>query len=905
MKRFIRVTSLAIALIFAFSTFALAAVQQGLYIGGSVDKYYSVTDFYNNSSAAISDMAKVSTSQIAYVDENGKIAKANEIYAKGGLSAALRDIVAGDLESVYTDLNGNEVKPEIPTTGELKVVSVSAISATKVEVKFNQAIDSASAQNFSIVGVTVDAATQDVNDKSIVVLTISGAVANKEYTLVAAGLKIGGEVQPDVTATFTMPEASQLYHVVVTSDKTKIKADGASRALITAKITDAEGNVLESAEDVVIEFTTTFGNIAPRVTVEKGVATTVLVSEYSETDRNAIVSAKIIEAANRDLIGIGNTLTVIISPNPEQGSTDGKPVLIDGEANQADRMTLYFDRDVDVSYFIDEEGAFKNTINFVVENKGNSLTPLTVKEVPGNSKALELILDKNDSNFPLIDNSSVNVTLQDSTGGVTQVSYASFILTDARTPEMLSVTYEDLKTLKVKFSEPVNKSSAENEANWSIDGKQLDSNNYTITVGDYNPKNGSDERNLVTIKYNKGYFKSGKHSIQAANIGDWAALSDSKNIASTQTLDFEIPEDTTKPVASVEVQSPEQFLVDFNKDVDVVTQYVYQPFELQIYDKDTNDWTVAEKVYYQVTSVDNDKFLIELTKDWTQIYDTANTNKNYYNDSYRLHIIKDTVENPANGMKNDDQYIELGGPLSAPDITSPTIDNIVDSDDGITGNSFIVTMSEPVKLPGKDDAGDTPSQKQGDSIPTPTAEFIKADKSETIPGTVDSYADKYDYELVVTPDKDLSAGDWTIVIRSISDDVGNTAASANKSFTVTPATEEQKDFYVVSAEVYGKSDNTADYINITFSKPVSVTGDYKNATKTANYLVNGKPLPVGSQILANEYDEDGNVIGVQIILPDGTLNDDNNVLNVSEYLESKDGDKIKGDLELELDYSKQ
>ncbi|UFJ61984.1 Ig-like domain-containing protein [Brevibacillus sedimenti] len=920
---------LSTAVVASMAASAMAKPDAGFYVGGQVDKYYNIDAFFNHFDEALDEIVD-NLDSTTYVDADGNAASFQDILtANGDLSKVMEPARLDHFEkNPYAIVDGTgSYNPEededlLPPVdgGELKVESVTAITKTELKVTFNHAIDAAAAENFKIPGLNVESASLD-ETKKVVTLKVSGAEAHKTYELTATGLKVNGTTIADIKKTFEMPDATELFKLSVKAADPVLKADGASKTLVTFEVKDAAGNPI-TAGDIEVAFSTTYGSFAEkRVTVQNGVATVLLTSEFLTSDVNANIIAQIVEAADKDLIGLKAETTVVFSPNPDDVVIGEKPVIASAGASQADRVVVYFNKDIDLKYFIDEKGKLKDDIKFEVygnvPNSGDvsALTPLKVAgvlPVAGNSKGLTLVLDK--SEF-LTDNANVFVKFVDSTNGVSQESKASlFKLTDARQPAMLSVQVQDLRTLKVTFSEALDENSVKTYGNWSIDGVKLNNTDYEISVGDFipNAQGGEDTRHVVTIKKKTGYFGAGTHSLQAAKIGDWAAKSDSNNIANTQTLDFNIPVDETVPTATVEVQSPEQWLVDFNVAVDEDAASAANTFELQVYNEDSKEWDTITDPALKVTKVDDDKFLIETKKDWTKVHNTSTSGKNYFNFKYRLHVAASSFTNAGNGKQNAELNLLLEGKMLKPDVVSPEIKDIVEV---TAGTEFKAIMSEPVKLIDSDE-DETLAENQS-ALPEPKAEFIAADNSETIPATVVGYADAYDQEIIITPAKQLKAGEWTLVLRSISDDIGNTAASLTKTFTVAGEPDQAEEFKVlwafadVDADLVvedvdsdGDGDNENDYIFLTFSAPFSTTGDFKNVLKTANYTLDGKDLPVGSQVVANIEGYNG-TNAITIILPDGTLKGKNapHVLNISKYLESAKGTKISGALQLKLAYN--
>ncbi|AZT91449.1 hypothetical protein ELD05_13030 [Caldicellulosiruptor changbaiensis] len=937
MKKIARIVSFVVLVTFLLSTVAFAALPQGIYIGGSVGKYYSLTDYVNNKATIMQEMTTAGLSNVAYIDANGKIAKADEVASKG-FTAALRDIQPGDLQGTYKDTTGNVVYSSQGV--EFKIVSVNVLTETKVKVKFSVAVDTAAKENFTIPGATINAATIQA-DKSEVVLDVAGLEVNKNYTLTASGLKVNGVVQNTVTYTFTMPGWQLLFNPVLEIKDSILKADGISQTTVRFKVYDTTGQLLADIGDVEVAFTTTFGSFATnRVTMQNGVATNLFRSETLVTKQNALITATIVEAANKNLIGVKAEGYIVLDPNPDSSvdQTVGAS-LTEIQASQADRVILYFNKDVTpekyavpgTKYVIDPNKATVSVYS-VVNNVEMLKNVKGLLPVPGNSKALMLLLDVDDvvygSGNALVDNAQVKVTFEDRTGSIPVLSTKYCVITDARKPSMLGVAREGLNTVKVIFSEAVERGSAVNPENWVIDGIPLSNTtawgNATVSVGTFNTTTGEDTRHVVTIKLGADkYFTPGTHTIQGARIQDWAGLTDpGANVMETQTLDFTVPEDNTKPTATIDVQSPEQWVISFDKELsDTLTS---NELKMQKWNSSTGTWEdVSDKVYFvetptgsagigrqeiKVTMIDTTIYKLEAVVDWTYYYNTSATNTNYYNDKYRIVINANAVKAAANGKTNDEIILTLGGPMLTPDVTSPSIVNIepVDADSNGIPEYYKVTMSEPVK---GFDGLPTLAQNQP-SLPIATAQFIKTDNSKTVNATVDTTAlDKFDKVIKVTPETPLDAGDWMIVVRSISDDVGNTAASATKNFTVAAQQTAPTAFRVlwvaadcdgdkiVNETTYAEDNpNSYDYIYIKFSKPIKLDSA-NSALRVANYVLDGMQLPTGTQIFANiaGYDDTDDVIdSVTIQLPNGWLagKDLPHVLVISNTILDKDGNQL-------------
>ncbi|MDN9009172.1 sugar-binding domain protein [Brevibacillus laterosporus] len=966
MNKKVILSVLSTALVTSMATSAFAA-SGGIYIGGKVDRFYSDEAFIKQNAMLIADLYDSGLenveNSVLYVNWDGKAATLQEMMdAKlAGKEVEYKTVTSEDFEKIggeegfyAVDAQGKvstekEMQPEQKpvTPGDLVVESVSAITKTKVEVKFNKAIDSIDAKNFTIAGATVEVASLS-EDKKTATLTVSGLNYDTEYTIVAKDVLVDGKPITLKESKFKTPVITDLYKLELTTDAAgdQLKSDGVDTLVITAKLLDkVTGVVDENADNVVISFSTTYGNLAnTRVTVQKGIATVTLRSEFSQKDLVAKVDAQVIEASGdyKHLIGkVIGTKEVFFKVNPDgPGEIEQLPAVVSAGSNQADRVTVNFSKNVSVEDFVQKD---ETTGLYKVDSDGNALlkngTKINIiqdkvakkvrglKPVDGNKKALEVILDRNevDSNgIPtqiLADNKAVEVEfVQDSKVGP-QTTKADFILADARKPEATSVTAQGLKEVAVKFSESIAK------ADVSIDGGLTKISK--IKFGEFDQTTLKDTRDIVTIE-TVDYLKAGVHSVQLSSIFDFAGLTDDKNISTSQTLDFKVKADNAIPSSTVSVESPEQFRVTFNKLVDGLTA---DKVKLQVAVKNvdgTESWvnvadaagkyTVTPELAMDHTAENKNEYVFELKNDWTEIYDTKVTTKNYYNDKYRLFIPANSVTNPANGKQNADIEMLLNGTImTTPDTVSPTIKDITQ----ISTGRYNVEMSKPVKLPGKD--LDTPSQSQP-KVPEPIIEFLGKDKdgnTKTIKGKVVDYTDKNradkQFEVVPTPDKpeDLpqtivnNGGDihWTLVVRSISDDVGNTAETLTKVFEIKPNAVVADEVFMVKGK---RSDNTLyngvvgaengkgpDTITLTFTSGVQYTGSEKNAVNPANYTLDGENLPKGSILTVSDSDDnpENGYDTVIISLPDGTLETSkgSNLITVSKSLESYKGAKLTGE----------
>lgn len=646
-------------------------------------------------------------------------------------------------------------------------------------------------------------------------------------------------------------------------------------------------------------------------------------------------------------------------------------------------------------------------------NTVRELDVVGIMDVPGNDNALQLLVNR-----PMTDNTNVSVTFENKTKTSSLVSSANTVytkLTDARQPAVLTAKGDGLRSVVVNFSEAVlptvyaiggnaNESTvwgdatvfaADNIENYLIDGRPLSywgvaetpktpeeekpddtSSNLAkesskddttkkgeekkgeIQVGSY--KEGTDNRHVVTIKLSRDRFlEPGTHSLTVSNVGDWAAKTDrERNIVNTQTFDFVVENNDVIPTFEVEEQSPEQWLLKFNADIEPVNDTLttpnsqFDPSVLKLQELVGSDWVeisnsdASGKNPIRVSQVKDAagnatrNYLVEVRKDWTEVYNTTGTRQNYFNKQLRLHIDAGKIVNIANNKQNGTIDIPLDGTvMRTPDVVSPEIGEVTQAED-VNGNvldSYNVKLSEPVKLSDGSESGSnganaeglTPSQIQSANsgntnaankgVPVPSAQFIRTDNGQTVEGiiTSDVFVDAYDTTINVAPESALSAGKWRLVISSISDDYGNTASTVAHEIDVTEevvntnfkvvwaAVSESEDYQpsLFSDKGYGRGR----YIFVKFSKPVTMTGNSVNAGVTGNYTINGATLPTGTQIRANikGYDDhDGVTDSVTIILPRGNVNSGwgatgdytvdgtNAMLNISRAITATTGENL-------------
>ena len=813
--------------------------------------------------------------------------------------------VDAKLESV------NEVKAELDKAHK--------VTDTTVQVDFTNKIAVPTKDNFSIEGLTIED-VKLTDDQKSVILTVAGMELDKTYSVKTNNIiDANGNAVNNGTVDFVARKISykvdmQIVDVNTGKDITQIKSDGKETAKFVVTLYDDAGEVVKDSK-AEVRFTTTAGNFAEtKVTAQSGVAANIFTSEISATKKDALVTATVVAADNKDLINLEAKRTLSMSPVID--TDDSAATLTDVLVETCDRVILYFNKDVNATdYTVNKPGkTYKydpDKMEIKIADNAGTLTtveqceeasktdtsihvyqPLALAPVPGETKALYAILDT-DKNAPdyLTDNARAIVKVTDNTKAISATDTKITNVTDIRTPSILDAKADGLRSVKVTFSEPVQNgdkltNSAEQLKKWRIDSTDIDDARWgsnksaTAKVGKFDIDTAVDKRNEVTITLGtdeygeQKYFTAGNHSVQGDKIGDWANVTDTgNNINNTQSLDFVVENDDTAPKMDVTVESPEQFALKFNTPVGL--DDLNDNLELQ--KKNDKEWVKLDKSLIKIRPVantDEKEYIVELAKDWTDILDTYNTKQNYYNFNFRLYIKKGVITNLSNGLPNEEIECELNDKImKTADVTSAELSGVYKDD-----NTVVIDVSEPVQIALKDENGElsrtlTPTIEQkkaeGGELSLPIVQFISEGEKETIKGTIESISE-HDNQITVKPDKTITTGKWKVVVRNVSDDVGNTSPTLVKDDFIVDKPIVNDDFkvlWVVGVKGGKKDDGTVikkdnpitpdveadlkypdDVIYVKFNKEIKTTGGTLNAGATTNYTVNGYTLPTDTKI---------------------------------------------------------
>jgi hypothetical protein len=413
--------------------------------------------------------------------------------------------------------------------------------------------------------------------------------------------------------------------------------------------------------------------------------------------------------------------------------------------------------------------------------------------------------------------------------------------------------------------------------------------------------------------------------LQLNNAADFAGLWDPFNVAGIQEFRFVTPPADPPPaVIKIDQHSNEQYQITFNQAItpgtltpgNIVFEYwdPNKPGNNKWERIDVRNDNAMDPIDKQITltpfPLDSKNYLLELDADWSVVKD-----ENYYlsnQNSVRIAVYSGTVDGVIYGPQIESRYGEpmvgrssttLGNFTLNRDATSPRVQNspLAYVSHSITGNKYVNTrgyveieMSEPMQVNTQTSGADgktrplTPSTAQmangGLTFNTNLSNYItspghtKANATnpstftfdrhapnnggvlETVEGDV-IWVDLTDRTIVVEPQKELGAGNWTITIRSLSDDEGNSLDTPEYPLTIMQPETDPDIPEVVWVAVH---DNIYDYRNgqyriadlvyVQYSKNMS-----SDVTSISYYSVNKTRLPGGAIITKEDnvvYDPD-------------------------------------------------
>lgn len=529
--------------------------------------------------------------------------------------------------------------------------------------------------------------------------------------------------------------------------------------------------------------------------------------------------------------------------------------------------------------------------------------------------------------------------------------------------------------------------------NYSVDGQILsrewfrkDANNKDVssygTAGSVDIKlEDETKRDTVIITLGKNsagqraYFTSGNHVLQVSNVGDYAAVTETgtNNRVTTKNFDFNVKGNDAAPNFTVTIQSPEQYKMTFTTPIAELDDYAIGQevapsaigLDFEYKDAFANDDSVTAMTDFvsalgaygqktglgqtiKVTRIDDDtngnpQLKVEVTQDWTQLQDYKLKNKTYYNYTLAISCAKEKLTNGANGKINSDliRRILNTDVITTVDATTPVMQKI---NEVVAGSEYEVVFSEPVQASNPELTQDyAHAYTPGDNrVGEMTAQIVNNKTKETYDARIAGWGSLEDTSVIVKTNVGLKAGyDYTLYVRGVSDDVGNTSNTLSQTFTVGKEAEDTSfkvlsilaDMnysstvkFVTSAGIVGynrtyqastvdskdgskeartaqwlesdKASNIdADAIYVEFSRNFQTSPIADSVLNTQNWTINGAALPVGSTIISDMNGTDLGTVhrGITIYLPNGTLTDvDATLVKVASNVKDASGNTIAG-----------
>lgn len=255
MNKKVVLSVLSTAVVASLATSAFAAPSAGLYIGGNVDKYYSLTDFVNNEVSARGEINSVGLDNVLYIDSKGNGATVKKVALADSLNDALTKVTLGDFAgNVYKNAKTGEIydpskDPDVTglPTGDLQVTSVSALNAAQIEVKFGAAVEKKSAENadnYVLDSYLGDKTAKLVNDTTVVLTLDPAAVANLQQetkTLTVADVKSATDESKKIE-TFT-GKVSFLDLTLPTATEAKLVGPGKVQVFFSEPVQPTNGKL--------------------------------------------------------------------------------------------------------------------------------------------------------------------------------------------------------------------------------------------------------------------------------------------------------------------------------------------------------------------------------------------------------------------------------------------------------------------------------------------------------------------------------------------------------------------------------------------------------------------------------------------------------------------------------------
>lgn len=534
------------------------------------------------------------------------------------------------------DFVGAEDSQQQPQPQGLTVDSVTAVDGKTIQITFSDPIDEAMISNFAVTGATIKDVIISEDGKSVTIklneyIPYGSQVFFNDITVEGES----ADVDPVEVDNSNVDNPGLLLES--NKDVITVVPDGASESAdITVSLLDFPEGV-----EATIAFDASWGQLSHEeltssvITSDIGTVTVRLYPEEDPEDVTAVVRAHVISAKNPATGEVWEEYKNVPVAELEvdfrlEDGTVNNGIVYEIEralADQADRVFIRLDKDLTdaaLAYMNNHLGQIEVYDNINGDYERINVQKVVRKEEGVKDNQIFLILDRDDSDFPLTDNARHKVVFNGNPSASTVLGGESeFYLEDTNYLKLKNVYTADTapgrfglkkNELLVVFSEAVNDfeediESVRNLNNWVIDGLNLGNNlqdwsaavypvdlGGSVTLETVNTDSYHVSRDAVKITFNDYLdteeFLVGSdiiHKLEVSSmIGDWASVTDSVNTVATQedeyrgieidevTLDWYIDGDPDHDDNGVD-ESPEQFIAEFS-DPDV--EYLgYEPVE--------------------------------------------------------------------------------------------------------------------------------------------------------------------------------------------------------------------------------------------------------------------------------------------------------------------------------------
>lgn len=485
------------------------------------------------------------------------------------------------------------------------------------------------------------------------------------------------------------------------------------------------------------------------------------------------------------------------------------------------------------------------------------------------------------------------------------VSYASFVLKDAKLPALKSTQQTGSGSFLLEFDEPIYTGTRNAGFEfWKMNGHEIYGRLTQAKPETAESRLSGDFRRFAVLELNyegrSRYLPPGEmNKLEGFGIADYAGQRTGRRLHGVE-ITFASPK-LTEPMPEFSMQSPEQFALHFPSETVSLHGWGFPlqneaiRFERQNgWDENGNPkWTTERVRLIEDIAIEHEGFLtyyLHLKKDWSCILQGEDGAPSYDSPGHnriRITLLGGKAKDLGSGMTNQTDIMQEFT-LTA-DTQPPRIAKIAPAFSAIPGQETIeVTFDEPVQIPGATKYL-TPSIKES-SVPSPVFEFVSPKSGARIPTSVIGFItakDDMTYTLALPDEVARHPGSWELLVRNLSDDVGNKNNTQTYSITIGESVLRASKHLELPALVWGtaidnvNADQTPeaeeDVIVLQFNTILS-----KDAIAREKYWIAGKQLPSTAKILAQPIrfdtdkdgaitDKDGSGTRLAMLLPKDTF----------------------------------